>query len=203
MQCTYCKVKQENKKICSFCEADLTQERPKKKQTLSQEEAYQTQPELSKYHTYDLLLLLSYLREQRSTAYKTMQSVRKAPNEVKTSRNDYDELNEYGQEFYREATARKNIIEQILIDRMGYYPKRVDNKELENFLSYLEDKTDDVYEREVQQAIKRFLDKQVTTVNGEIIKEDSSTNGPDCRIRHPKKIDINVGYRYKIVNKYT
>src|SRR5699024_9202748 len=91
-----------------------TQERPKKKQTLSQEEAYQTQPELSKYHTYDLLLLLSYLREQRSTAYKTMQSVRKAPNEVKTSRNDYDELNEYGQEFYREATARKNIIEQIL-----------------------------------------------------------------------------------------
>src|SRR5699024_5514003 len=77
---------------------------------------------------YDLLLLLSHLREQRSTAYKTMQSVRKAPNEVKTSRNDYDELNEYGQELYREATARKNIIEQILIDRMGYYPKRIDNK---------------------------------------------------------------------------
>ncbi|HBI0942867.1 TPA: hypothetical protein PEJ62_002890 [Staphylococcus aureus] len=46
----------------------------------------------------------------------------------------------------------------------------IDYKELENFLSYLEDKTDDVYEREVQQAIKRFLDKQVTTVNGEIIK---------------------------------
>src|SRR5699024_4876100 len=138
----------------------------KKKQTLSQEEAYQTQPELSKYHTYDLLLLLSYLREQRSTAYKTMQSVRKAPNEVKTSRNDYDELNEYGQEFYREATARKNnietrrndydklneygqkfyreatarknIIEQILIYRMGYYPKRVDNKLLDALESKIE-----------------------------------------------------------------
>src|SRR5699024_9181272 len=93
------KQKQKHKKISSLYEADLTQQRPKKKQTLSQEEAYQTQPELSKYHTYDLLLLLSYLREQRSTAYKTMQSVRKAPNEVKTSRNDYDELNEYGQEF--------------------------------------------------------------------------------------------------------
>src|SRR5699024_5292565 len=104
------------------------QERPKKKQTLSQEEAYQTQPELSKYHTYDLLLLLSYLREQRSTAYKTMQSVRKAPNEVKTSRNEYDELNEYGQEYYREATVRRNNIKPILIDRTGYYTKRVDNK---------------------------------------------------------------------------
>src|SRR5699024_2517196 len=117
MQRTYCKVKQENNNICSFSEEDLTQERTKKTQTLSQEEEYQPKPKLSKYHTYDLLLLLSYLREQRSTAYKTMQSVRKAPNEVKTSRNDYDELNEYGQEFYREATARKNIIEQILIDR--------------------------------------------------------------------------------------
>src|SRR5699024_12437226 len=99
MQCTYCKLKQENKKICSFCEAYLTQERPKKKQTLSQEEAYQTQPELSKYHTYELLLLLNYLREQRSTAYKTMQIYRKSLNEVKTSSNDYDELNEYEQEF--------------------------------------------------------------------------------------------------------
>src|SRR5699024_7251484 len=111
--------------------------RPKKKQTLSQEEAYQTQPELSKYHTYDLLLLLSYLREQRSTAYKTMQSVRKAPNEVKTSRNDYDELNEYGQEFYREATARKNI-EQILINGMEYYPKLVDKKLLDALKSKIE-----------------------------------------------------------------
>src|SRR5690625_6233394 len=69
-----------------------------------------------------------------------MQSVRKAPNEVKTSRNDYDELNEYGQEFYREATARKNIIEQILIDRMGYYPKRVDNKLLDALESKIERK---------------------------------------------------------------
>src|SRR5699024_7176500 len=128
MQCTYCKVKQENKKICYFCEADITQERPKKKQTLSQEEADQTNHKLSKYHTYDLLMLLTYLREKRLTADKTMQSVRIVPNEVKTSRNYYDELKEYGQEFYREATARKNIIEQILIDRMGYYPKRVDNK---------------------------------------------------------------------------
>src|SRR5699024_12625995 len=107
MQCTYCKVKQENKKICSFCEADLTQERPKTKQTLSQEEAYQTQPELSKYHTYDLLLLLSYLREQRSTAYKTIQSVRKATNEVKTRRKDHDELRQYEQELYSENTKKK------------------------------------------------------------------------------------------------
>lgn len=60
-----------------------------------------------------------------------MQSVKKAPDEAKT--NDYDELNQYGQEFYREATARKNIIEQILIDCIGYYPKRIDNKIFRSF----------------------------------------------------------------------
>src|SRR5699024_12303118 len=106
MICTYCQTKQENKKICSFCEADLTQERPKKKQTLSQEEACQTQPELSKYHTYDLLLLLSYLREQSSTAYKTIQSMKKAPNKEKTSQNYNYEINKYRKELYKKDTSR-------------------------------------------------------------------------------------------------
>src|SRR5699024_1628732 len=116
MICTYYQTKQENKKIYSYREADQTQERPNKNQSLSQEEAYQTQPELSKYHTYSLLLLLSYLREHRSTAYKTMQSVRKAPNEVKTCRNDYDEINKYGQDRYREKNARKNKTEKAMSD---------------------------------------------------------------------------------------
>lgn len=129
MICSYCQIDRQQEKICSFCGADLTQDRPKRKQILSQEEAYQSQPVLTTYHTYDLLLLLRHLREQRSISYKTMQSVKKAPQEAKTD--NYEELNEYGQEFYREATARKNVIEQILIDRMGYYPKRIDNKLLE------------------------------------------------------------------------
>lgn len=85
MICTYCQTEQEQKKICSFCSADLTQYRPKRKQTLTQEEAYQSQPILETYHTYDLLLLLSHLREKRSSTYKTMQIVRKAPEEAKNN----------------------------------------------------------------------------------------------------------------------
>lgn len=142
MICKYCQTEQENKKICSFCEADLTQNRPQKKQTLSQEEAYQSQPTLATYHTYDLLLFLSHLREQRSISYKTMQSVRKAPDEVK--KDNFEELNKYGQELYREATARKNIIEQILIDRMGYYPERIDEK----LLVALQQKIDKIKQKE-------------------------------------------------------
>lgn len=133
MLCKYCQTEQQEQKKCFFCGADLMQTRPQKKQSLTYEEAYQSQPILAMYHTYDLLLLLSHLREERSIAYKTMQSVRKAPQEAKIDSETYtyDELNQTGQEFYREATARKNVIEQILIDRMGYYPKRIDKKLLE------------------------------------------------------------------------
>lgn len=48
-----------------------------------------------------------------------MQSVRKAPDEAKT--NNYDELNEHEQQLYRELTAQKNVIEQVLIDRMDFF----------------------------------------------------------------------------------
>lgn len=46
----------------------------------------------------------------------------------------------------------------------------IDYKELENFLNYLVDKSEDVYQREVQQAIERFLQEEVTTINGDVIK---------------------------------
>lgn len=42
----------------------------------------------------------------------------------------------------------------------------VDLKELEAFLSYLEDKTDEVYQNEVKQAVKRFLSEQVAKLDG-------------------------------------
>lgn len=46
----------------------------------------------------------------------------------------------------------------------------IDYKELENFLAYLEDKTEDVYEREVKQSIERFMKEQVTTISSDIVK---------------------------------
>lgn len=45
----------------------------------------------------------------------------------------------------------------------------IDYQELENFLSYLEDKTEDVYQKEVRQAIERFKTEQITTMNSDII----------------------------------
>lgn len=128
MICSYCKTQTQNHETCDFCKADLTAERPKIDPMLDDSKANYSQPQLSKLHTYDLLLILRHLRAERTSMYKTMQVVRKAPQEAKKGVNNYEELSESGQELYREVTARKNVVEQILIDRMGYFPKRIDDK---------------------------------------------------------------------------
>ena len=46
----------------------------------------------------------------------------------------------------------------------------VDRQELEAFLNYLADKAEDVYEREVAQAVERFLKEQVNKLDGDILK---------------------------------
>src|SRR5699024_9350695 len=104
MLCKYCQTEQQEQKKCFYCGADLKLIRPDKKQSNTYEEAYQNQPNLAMYHTFDLLLLLSHLRQERSKVYKTMQSVRKAPQEanIDSETFTYDELNPTGQEFYRE-----------------------------------------------------------------------------------------------------
>lgn len=116
MICYYCQTEQEQKKYCSFCGADLYQNHPKIKQYLSEDEAYQSQPILAAYHTYDLLILLQYLRKQRTDNYKLMQTVRKAPKSISVPSNTIS----YAEEQYRHDTARMRVIEGILIDRLGY-----------------------------------------------------------------------------------
>src|SRR5699024_3463441 len=134
MLCPYCQTEQKQKKYCSFCEADLTQDRPKIKQYLSEDEAYQKQPVLATYHTYDLLRMLQFLRQERTDSYKQMQIVRKTPESVSVP----SDINSFAQQQYREQTDRMKIIECILIDRLGYKPKRVDNKLLNDLKAKIE-----------------------------------------------------------------
>lgn len=124
MICPYCQTDQEEKNICSFCEADLQQDRPQIKQMLNQEEAYQSQPILATYHTYDLLILLQHLRSERTYHYKQMQTVRKAPEGISVPTDTIS----FAEQQYRVYTARMKVIEGVLVDRLGYKPKRIDNK---------------------------------------------------------------------------
>lgn len=123
MICPYCQTNQKEK-TCSFCGADLEKERPQIKQVLTEDEAYQPQPMLQLYHTYDLMRLLKYARHERSKAYKNMQDVRNAPERVKIPQSTID----YAREEYDTQTARMRVLEGIIIDRLGYKPQRIDDK---------------------------------------------------------------------------
>lgn len=124
MNCPYCESYTGYEKICLVCEADLTKKRPEIKATLSEDEAFLPQPVLATYHTYDLLILLQYVRKERSEAYKLMQTVRKAPEGFSVPSDTIS----FAEEEYRHYTTRMKILEGILIDRLGYKPKRVDEK---------------------------------------------------------------------------
>lgn len=135
MNCTYCGV--ENKELideCEFCGAPLKKQRPKMREFIYLDQCELPFKELSLFHTYDLLILLRLVREERSKSYNLMRSVQKAPEEVLV---DLETLT-FAESEYRRYTARMKVIEGILMDRMGYKPKRVDDKLLSSLKAKIE-----------------------------------------------------------------
>ena len=125
MICSYCG--QENSQYaetCSFCEAPLKAKRPKLDGFMYLDLCERPFQILASFHTYDLLVLLRLVREKRTSCYHLMRTVQKAPDGVII----LDEVKSFGEREYRLYTARMKVIEGILIDRMGYKPKRVDDK---------------------------------------------------------------------------
>lgn len=123
--CSYCKIENKASEIrCTFCEADLTSSRPKIKRFVDVSDAYQPYPVLISYHTFDLLQLLRLVRRNRSDAYNSLRITLKASNEMEVP----EEFKNASEDEYKRSTAYMNIIEQILIDRIGYKPHRIDDK---------------------------------------------------------------------------
>lgn len=126
--CTYCKTENKESEIrCTFCEADLTFSRPKTMRFVELSDAYKPYPVLNSYHTFDLLQLLRLVRRSRTDAYNSLRITLKASNEMEVP----EELKNASEDEYKRSTAYMNIIEQILIDRIGYKPQRIDDKLLE------------------------------------------------------------------------
>jgi len=129
MICSYCETENDTFiEECSFCGAPLKKKRPKLRDYIYLDQCKWPFKDLSLLHTYDLLILLRLVREERSTCYKLMRTVQKAPEGFEI---DSDTL-AFAESEYRHYTARMKVIEGILIDRMGYKPKRVDDKLLES-----------------------------------------------------------------------
>src|SRR5438309_2169210 len=125
MICSYCGFENgQYAENCGFCDAPLKKHRPQLKEFLFLEQAELPFGELSLFHTYDLLILLRLVREERSSTYNLLRMTRKVSKEVEVDSESLD----FAEEEYRRYTVRMKVIEGILIDRMGYKPKRVDDK---------------------------------------------------------------------------
>jgi hypothetical protein len=136
--CSYCKTENKESEIrCTFCEADLAISRPKTKRFVELSDAYKPYPVLNSYHTFDLLQLLRQIRKSRTDAYNTLRITLKASNEMEVP----EELKIASEDEYKRTTAFMNIIEQILIDRIGYIPQRIDDKLLQAWEIKINQKT--------------------------------------------------------------
>ena len=139
MNCKYCGSPNEKfAENCRFCDAPLKKQRPKLKDFIYLDQVELPFSQLSLFHTYDLLILLRLVREERSKCYNLMRGIQKGSKLIEI---DSDTL-DYAESEYRRYTARMKVIEGILIDRMGYKPKRVDDKLLESLRVKIEREKD-------------------------------------------------------------
>ena len=135
MICSYCgSDNNQYAEICEFCDASLKKKRPKMKEFVYLDQAELPFGQLSTFHTYDLLVLLRLVREERTKSYNLMRSIQKAPEEVIVD----SDTRSFAEGEYRGYTDRMKVIEGILIDRMGYKPKRIDDKLLESLRRKIE-----------------------------------------------------------------
>lgn len=124
MNCPYCKTENNSSQICcTFCKAVLTTPRRKVKHFVAFN-GFKTYSELNTYHTYDLLKLLKDVRKERSNAFQLLYSTLKLSNNIEIPA----DMKSLSEDDYKDFTAYMYLIEEILIDRIGYKPKRIDDK---------------------------------------------------------------------------
>ena len=131
VKCQYCKTENaEHQTRCTFCGADLLYTRPVIRE-IDVTDVLKPLQEKKTYHTFNLLEMLQIARKERSDAYNMLRIVLKSENEVEVDK----ELKNSVEEQYRLFTAHVHMIQELLSDRIGYSPKRVDNELLDRYLS--------------------------------------------------------------------
>lgn len=140
--CPYCstEMKEEHQGYtCSFCnfyDFDVTTQAGQRsrikqmKSIITLDHAYQPIINLFEYHTYDILLLLRLVRQERSKTYSLLTTFNKVMKEEPEEAENFKESAEEQGANYDEITRRAWILENILIDRMGYFPERINDEML-------------------------------------------------------------------------
>ena len=143
--CAYCGT-EVNDKYCSFCNMLLTEryilEDGQRLDTSiphfpEMQGIFKSTAELIQLETLELLCLLRHAREYRSDAYKlrilTHQAKSQGGNMEGIENSSYDE--------YEKATRKVWVIENIIKDRIGYFPQKVTEKFLAMYLERIEKST--------------------------------------------------------------
>jgi hypothetical protein len=124
MICSYCGTENQENKSCLFCGAPLDLYRPKRKNFVYLEHCELPFLELKEMHTYDLLFLLRLVRKERSEAFNQMRLIKKGAQEAQMDQQTIS----FAEEQYLYYTKRARVLEGILIDRMGYKPKTINDR---------------------------------------------------------------------------
>lgn len=123
----------ENNSFCSFCDMIITlQEKVRPfelRGAVDHVDANKSTKYLKLYHTFDLLLLLRFCRQERRDTYSLMQTIGKVKNQSREFAEGYQEaFNQY--DYW---TKKTRIAESLVKERIGAVPKAVTNEVLETY----------------------------------------------------------------------
>jgi uncharacterized protein YbgA (DUF1722 family) len=134
------KIETDSIAFCSFCDLTVSLNKKTTKVTflrgaIDHVDAAKSTRELMDYHSFDLLLLLRFCRQERRNHYDLMQTIGKVKHlEQKFEDGFKDAFSQY--DYW---TKKTRIAESLVKERIGTVPKAVTNELLEHFLvSYQE-----------------------------------------------------------------
>ncbi|ASV70175.1 MULTISPECIES: hypothetical protein [Cytobacillus] len=132
LTCAYCATELSSK-YCPFCEMELKDYQISKNgnrmsNTIdsipAEVEIFKDTKTLMEKETIELLFLLRYARKHRSDVYNLRINVHRATEQG----NEMQEYNAASYSDYEEATRKVWVIENIIKERIGYFPSKVTEK---------------------------------------------------------------------------
>ncbi|MCM3571265.1 hypothetical protein [Neobacillus mesonae] len=130
---------------CSFCMMNLdygdVQENGKRKNLLpfsqpSLSDLDKSTPELMCFSTVELLFLLKFARKERTDIYKQRYILIRA---MKVGADEYTEAEQYTFREYEKATRKCFVLENLIRERIGYYPAKLTDSYIQTLAAKMEE----------------------------------------------------------------
>lgn len=170
LTCAFCGSEIKNK-FCAFCEMELQDRHIMRDgKRLNQAEKFLGYPSSSQIHqstsdlmgmeTITLLCLLREARSFRAEVYKLRLLRHKAEEETGFNE-DVEEIEEYTFTEYEQATRKVWVIENIIKDRLGYFPERVTMNFLNQYIERMKRSERNHKTMKIVQSINKKTKKEV------------------------------------------